>query len=150
VPSNATSQELTNFRRSQTRLSEWYAQSVKSSDYNWDEVSKAMDRCDFDFVLKNAMPHALAGNSDAQCTISLLYQLGWGVQRDAREAERWLLKATSQDSALAWHNLGSLYFAQLPELKEKWREGRKCWERAKELGFDCAEPYPPWEPYTKS
>jgi TPR repeat protein len=141
---------LTNFWRSQTSLSEWYAQNVKSSDYNWDEVSKAMDRCDFDFALKNAMPHALAGNSDAQCTIALLYQLGWGVQRNAREAERWLLKATSQDSALAWHNLGSLYFAQFPELKEKWGEGRKCWERAKELGFDCAEPYPPWEPYTKS
>jgi TPR repeat protein len=118
---------------------------MASSDYNWDEVSKAIDRGDYDFALKNPMPHALAGNSDAQCTIALLYQTGWGVQRDVREAECWLLKATSQQSALAWHNLGSLYFAQLPELKEKWGEGRKCWERAKELGFDCAEPYPPWE-----
>ena len=115
-------------------------------DYNWDEVSKAIEHGDYEFVLKNAMPHALAGNSDAQCTIALLYEAGWGIQRDVLEAERWLLKATSQNSRLAWHNLGSLYFGQHPELKDKWGEGRRCWERAKELGFDCAEPYPPWDP----
>jgi TPR repeat protein len=118
---------------------------VALPDYNWDVVYAAIQRGDYDFVLRNTMPHALAGNSDAQCTIALLYQAGWGVQRDALEAERWLLKATGQDSALAWHNLGSLYFLQIPELKEKWGEGPKCWERANELGFDCAEPYPPWD-----
>jgi TPR repeat protein len=120
------------------------------ADYNWDEVSKAIERGDYESVLKNAMPHALGGNTDAQCTIALLYQSGWRVRRDVREAERWLLKATSQNSPLAWHNLGSLYFLQLPEFKEKWGEARKCWERAKELGFDCAEPYPPWDPATPS
>jgi TPR repeat protein len=70
-------------------------------DYNWDEVSKAIERADYESALKNAMRHALAGNSDAQCTIALLYQSGWGVQRDALEAERWLLKATAKNSALA-------------------------------------------------
>jgi TPR repeat protein len=117
-------------------------------DYNWDEVSKAIERADYEFVLNNAMPHALAGNPDAQCTIALPYQAGWGVHQDVLEAERWLLKAAVQNNALAWHNLGSLYFLQLPELKEKWGEGARCWERAKELGFDCAEPYPPWVPKT--
>ena len=115
-------------------------------DYNWDEVSKAIEHGDYDFVLKNAMPHALAGNSDAQCTIAFLYEAGWGVQRDVLEAERWLLKATAQNSPLAWHNLGTLYFVQHRELEHKWCEGRKCWERAKELGFNCGEPYPPWDP----
>jgi uncharacterized protein len=114
-------------------------------DYNWDEVAKAFQRADYEFVLKTALPHALAGNSDAQCTIALVYELGWGVQRDVREAERWLLRATAQDSPLAWHNLGSLYFMQYPELKHKWSEGRECWERAAELGFNCGAPYPPWK-----
>lgn len=114
-------------------------------EYNWDEISNAIERADYEFVLKNAMPHALAGNPDAQIMIGLLYQCGWGVQRDVLEAERWLLKATAQDSPLAWHNLGSLYFTQLPELKDKWGEGRKCWERAKELGFEYAESFPPWK-----
>ncbi|MGA9730510.1 MAG: hypothetical protein WA757_14725 [Candidatus Acidiferrales bacterium] len=119
-------------------------------DYNWDEVSKAIEHGDYDFVLKNAMPHALAGNSDAQCTIAFLYEAGWGVQRDVLEAERWLLKATAQNSPLAWHNLGTLYFVQHRELEHKWCEGRKCWERAKELGFNCGEPYPPWDPESPS
>jgi TPR repeat protein len=89
------------------------------------------------------MPHALAGNADAQCTIALLYQAGWGVQRDVHEAECWLLKATAQNSALAWHNLGTLYVMKYTGLEERWGEARKCWERAKELGFNCGEPYPP-------
>ena len=117
-------------------------------NYNVDEISDAIQRADYDFVLERAMPNALAGNSEAQCTIALLYEVGWGVDRDVLEAERWLLRATAQNSALAWHNLGSLYFAQHPALEHKWSEGRKCWERAKELGFNCAEPYPPW--YTES
>ena len=111
-------------------------------DYNWDEVSKAFNRADYQFVLENAMPQALAGNSDAQCMIALLYETGLGVQRDVLEAERWLLKATAQNNCVAWNNLGSMYMMQHPELKHKWGEGRKCWERAKELGFNCAEPYP--------
>jgi hypothetical protein len=36
---------------------------------DWDEVSKAIERSDYEFVLKNAMPHALAGNSDAQAQL---------------------------------------------------------------------------------
>ncbi len=56
-------------------------------EYNWDEISKAIDRADYEFVLKNAMPHALSGNPDAQCMIALLYQAGWGVQRDVLEAK---------------------------------------------------------------
>src|SRR5271168_2716923 len=58
---------------------------------------------DVEFGLKNAMPDALAGNSDAECTIALLYQAGWRVYRDFLETERWLLKATVQSSPFAWH-----------------------------------------------
>lgn len=57
-------------------------------DYNWDEVSKAIGRADYEFVLKNTMPHALAGNADAQCTIALLYQVGWGGHGEGRPQER--------------------------------------------------------------
>ena len=77
--------------------------------YNPDEIMNAIQRADYGFVLENAMPHALAGNPDAQCTIALMYECGFGIQRDFLEAERWLLKATQQNSALAWNNLGTLY-----------------------------------------
>jgi TPR repeat protein len=68
--------------------------------YNGDEIVAAIQRADYAFVLKNAMPHAVAGNPDAQCVIALVYEAGWGVQRDYPQAERWLLKAAAQNSAL--------------------------------------------------
>lgn len=116
---------------------------MDGSAYNSDEILRAIERADYEFVLQNAMPHALGGNADAQCTIALLYESGWGVQRDSLEAERWLLKAAAQNSALAWNNLGTLYAVKHPALEQRWGEARKCWERAKELGFNCGEPYPP-------
>ena len=111
--------------------------------YNPDEIMKAIDRADYGFALENAMPHALAGNSDAQCTIALMYEAGLGVQKDFLDAERWFLKATARDSALAWHNLGTLYAMKHPGLEHRWGEARTCWERAAELGFNCGDPYPP-------
>ena len=104
---------------------------------------RAIERGDYEFALKNAVSSALAGNPDAQCTIAAIYEAGLGVQRDILEAERWLLMATAQNSALAWHNLGTLYAMKHPVLEHRWSEVRKCWERARELGFSCADPYPP-------
>jgi TPR repeat protein len=94
-------------------------------------------------VVVIAMPHALSGDANAQCTIALLYGAGWGVQRDVLEAERWLLKATAQNSALAWNSLGTLYAVKHTDLEQRWGQARKCWERAKELGFNCGDPYAP-------
>ncbi len=91
----------------------------------------------------NALPHAMAGNPDAQCMLSLLYQNGFGVTRNLAEAERWLLKATAQNSPLACNNLGTLYAVEGAGLTKGPEQARQCYERAKELGFDCAEPYPP-------
>lgn len=64
-------------------------------------------------------------------------------QKDVLEAERRLLRAKSQNSPLAWHNLGTLYVAKHAGLERRWGDAHKCYDRAKELGFDCANPYPP-------
>ena len=103
----------------------------------------AFERREYEFVLENAMPHALAGNPDAHCIIALMYESGLGVQTDFLEAERWLLMATKQNSPLAWHNLGTLYATKHPGLEHRWPDARNCWERAAQLGFQCGEPYPP-------
>ena len=103
----------------------------------------AFQRGDYALVLEKALPHAVTGNADAQCTVALLYQGGLGVPANALEAERWLLRATEQKSALAWHNLGTLYALKIPDLKHRWDDAQACWKRAAELGFACAHPYPP-------
>lgn len=111
--------------------------------YSIDEIAAAIQRADYAFILENAMPYALAENPDAQCVIALVYEAGWGVQRDFLEAERWLLKAAAQDCALAWNNLGTFYAVQHPGFEDRWADAQKCYEKAKELGFKCADPYPP-------
>jgi TPR repeat protein len=111
--------------------------------YNPDEILTALRSADYTFVLEKAMPQAIAGNADAQCTLALMYEGGLGVERNVVEAERWLLQATKQNSALAWNNLGTLYATKHPELKSRWSNAQECWKRAAELGFDCAHPYPP-------
>jgi len=111
--------------------------------YNGEDVLAAFERKDYVLVLREAMPHAEAGNPTAQCMISLLYQCGYAVPRDLAKAEEWLLKATAQNDALAWNNLGTLYAIGGPGLSQGPEKSHECYVRAKELGFDCAYPYPP-------
>jgi uncharacterized protein len=116
---------------------------MESSDYAPIEAQDAFRRGDYDLVLRLTMPPAMKGNSDAQTDLALLYQAGWGVDRDVLEAERWLLKAAAQKNPVAWNNLGTLYASQLPELRHRWNDACKCYQKAKELGLNVAEPYPP-------
>lgn len=116
---------------------------VNFSEFNSDEAMDAFGRKEYDRVFEMTLPHAIAGNSDAQTQLSLLYQLGFGVKRDVLEAERWLLKAAEQNNAVAWNNLGTLYASQLPELRHHWNDAMECYQRAKELVLNVAEPYPP-------
>jgi TPR repeat protein len=116
---------------------------VSSSEFNRDEAMDAFERKEYDRVVELTLPYAIAGNSDAQTQLSLLYQLGLGVKRDVLEAERWLLKAAEQNNPVAWNNLGTLYASHLTELRHHWNDATKCYERAKELGLNVAEPYPP-------
>jgi TPR repeat protein len=111
--------------------------------YDYEVAFEAFDRKDYEAVLQYALPHATTGDSDAQCMVSLLYQLGHGVEQDFRKAEEWLIKATEHHSPVAWNNLGSLYASRLPGLSRGAEAAGECYQRAKELGFNCATPYPP-------
>jgi TPR repeat protein len=113
------------------------------TDYNQNEVMDAFERGDYKSVLREALSHASAGNPAAQCMISLLYQCGYGVERNLTIAEEWLLKAAKQNYPLAWNNLGTLYAVGGEGLSQGREKSWECYTRAKELGFDGAEPFPP-------
>ena len=104
--------------------------------YDAQAAIEAFGRAEYDDVIRRSLPHAEAGNPDAQCMISLLYQFGFGVRQDALTAELWLLRAAEQGSALAWNNLGTLYLAGLPGLPADEEKARECYDRARDLGFD--------------
>lgn len=59
--------------------------------YNDDEILTALQSGDYTFVSEKAMPQAIAGNADTQCTIALMYEGGLGFERNVVEAQRWLL-----------------------------------------------------------
>jgi TPR repeat protein len=116
---------------------------MESPKYVPTDVLDAFERRDYELVLKLTLPAAIDGNSDAQTTVALLYQCGSGVNRDALEAERWLLIAAERGNAVAWNNLGSLYASKIPELRHRWNAAQECYEKANQLGLTVAEPYPP-------
>jgi hypothetical protein len=42
------------------------------------------------------------------------------------------------------NNLGTFYAVKHPGLEDRWGDAPRCWKKAKELGFDCGDPYPPF------
>jgi TPR repeat protein len=114
-----------------------------ANGYNPEAVMNAFERPDYDLVKREAFPYATAGYPAAQCMVSLLYQCGYGVERDLAKAEACLLRATAQNDALAWASLGTLYAIGGEGLLQGSEKSHECYVRAKELGFDCAEPYLP-------
>jgi len=71
-----------------------------TTEYDLHDALEAFEREDYDSVLKLVMPYAAAGNSDAQTMLAVLYQSGFGVERNILEAERWLVRAAAQDNAV--------------------------------------------------
>lgn len=103
---------------------------------------EAFEREDYQSAFRLCLASATEGDSEAQVMLSTLYQTGLGVERDVLKAEHWLVEAAAQNNPVAWNNLGSLYASMLPELKDRWANAQRCWERAKDLGLKVAEPYP--------
>jgi hypothetical protein len=129
--------------RKAARLARGAGGKVASAEYDAEEMLLAFEEEDYEFVLREALPHAVAGNPSAQCMVSLLYQSGFAVPRDLAKAEDWLLKAAAQDDPLAWNNLGTLYAIGGAGLSHGPEKAEECYRRARELGFACEEPHPP-------
>jgi len=108
-------------------------------EHNFEAFCTAVERRDYETALCLALPHAEAGNSDAQCAMGLLCGYGMGVPRSWELAEQWLVRAAEQHNPVAWNNLGTLY-SDVGNVEK----ARQCYQRAKDLGFNCAHPYPPF------
>jgi uncharacterized protein len=78
-----------------------------------DEAKAAYLRKDYVTAAKELRPLAEKGNVRAQTTLGWMYSEGLGVEKDYKEAMKWLLKAAavdgSPDAAKAQHNLGVMY-----------------------------------------
>lgn len=60
-------------------------------------------------VLDRVRPLAEQGNANAQYNMGVIYDRGYGVERDYAKARAWYEKAAAQGYAKAAHNLGVIY-----------------------------------------
>ena len=59
--------------------------------------------------VRETLKRAMAGDSEAQYNLGLMYYNGWTVSKDKREAARWYRAAAKQGDANAQYNLGFMY-----------------------------------------
>ena len=81
--------------------------SSYSADFN--KGLTAAQSGDFATALKEWKPLAEKGDVDAQTNLGLMYQNGWGVPQDDKEAVYWYKLAAEQKHAKAQYNLGVMY-----------------------------------------
>ena len=81
--------------------------SSYSADFN--KGLTAAQSGDWATALKEWKPLAEKGDVDAQTNLGLMYQNGWGVPQDDKEAVRWYTLAAEQEHAKAQYNLGVMY-----------------------------------------
>lgn len=60
-------------------------------------------------ILEQSRPTAESGDASAQYNMGVLYDRGYGVERDYAKALQWYEKAAAQHYARAEHNLGIMY-----------------------------------------
>lgn len=60
-------------------------------------------------VVQRARQLAEQGNANAQYNLGVMYDKGYGVERDYAKARKWYKKAAAQNYAKAEHNLGVMY-----------------------------------------
>ena len=101
-----------------------------------------IDSKDYAAALQLLVPLAEAGDPVAQCNLASLYQCGLGVKADGQKAVKLYERVGELEirekhlSALAYHNLATIYVTGAPGVQPDQEKARKCEGRARELGFD--------------
>jgi len=110
-----------------------------------DEIEEALAAIEAkDYSAAFACLSALAerGNPKAQCNLATLYHFGWGTEANgikAAELYETVAKLHIKEehlSALAYHNLSTLYVVGAPGLNADSEKAKKYHELAKQLGFE--------------
>jgi len=74
-----------------------------------DAAQAAYEREDYAAAAALYAPQAAAGNAEAQYRMGMMARFGWGMDKDAGAAARWLQRAAAQNHPLAQAELGTMY-----------------------------------------
>jgi hypothetical protein len=79
------------------------------SAQTYEDVSVAVNRGDYHTALRIVRPLADRGNPKAQRLLGLMYQEGYGLQRDYAEAMKWSRRAADRGDPWAQMAVGLMY-----------------------------------------
>lgn len=114
---------------------------------NLEAGHRAFDAEDFGVAFPLLLPYAESGDAVAQCRVAFMYQVGAGTRVDGPKAVEWYLRVAQQEiqeehsvSALAYHNLGTIYAGGAPGVDPSEELSRKYWRKSLELGSNLIPP----------
>jgi TPR repeat protein len=74
-----------------------------------DSARAAYDREDYSTAIALYAPRAERGDAEAQYRMGMMARFGWGMEKDATAAARWLQKAVDSGHPQAQAELGTMY-----------------------------------------
>ena len=89
-----------------------------------------------------AKPYADTGYAWAEACLGSLYLCGLGVEQDLWRAKQYLELAAEQGHGGAWYSLGNLYLMGADDFQADPEQGKRCFEKATELGYFPGKPLP--------
>ena len=107
-----------------------------SADFN--KGLTAAQSGDWATALKEWKPLAEEGNAVAQNNLGLMYENGWGVPQDYKEAVYWYRLAVEQGYAIAQYNLGLMY-EKGKGVPQDYKEAARLYRLAAEQGYADAQ-----------
>ena len=99
---------------------------------------KAYEKKDYATALELWQPLAEEGVAKAKHYLGFMYQNGYGVEQDAREAVKWYRKAARQGYGKAQYNLGVMYEKGQGVLQD-YEEAVKWYRKAARKGVAGAQ-----------
>ena len=99
----------------------------------FEEGHRAYQDRDYAKALEILLPLAEQGDADAQETLSIMYDFGYGVRKDPVKALRWYERAALQGKPLLQHDLGVRYFRG-DGIPQSYEKASMWWERAAKSG----------------
>ncbi len=109
-----------------------WCHDVRAASY--EEGKQAYLAKDYELALAILKPLAENGDSQAQITLGVMHDFGYGVDKDATEAMRWYIKAAEQGIPVIQHDVGVKYF-EGQGVKQDYSRAAYWWEQSASSGL---------------
>jgi TPR repeat protein len=111
---------------------------MSNNDEAIKEINNLLVKDEYDKALELLKPLVEKNVPVALGLMGLVYQLGWGVERNGKEAVKYFEKAIELGDGGAAHNLGTLYISDVPGVTNDPVKSKYYYRLAKKMGAQFA------------